>query len=79
VLPFLAMLASSTSEEMELQLQDRVMFSRQAMSSTVDIFEKLRLRISQLVKWVSSKGEKTPTLRDIEQEKAIQPLAPAAA
>ncbi|GCC19151.1 hypothetical protein chiPu_0018236 [Chiloscyllium punctatum] len=56
-LPFLAMLASSTSEEMELQLQDRVAYSRQAVSSTADVFEKLRLRIDQLAEWVTSKGE----------------------
>ncbi|XP_067865788.1 E3 ubiquitin-protein ligase BRE1A [Heterodontus francisci] len=65
-LPFLAMLASSTSEEMELQLQDRVIFSRQAMSSTVDVFEKLRLRINQLAEWLSSKG--APQLEEALRE-----------
>ncbi|XP_072406324.1 E3 ubiquitin-protein ligase BRE1A-like [Chiloscyllium punctatum] len=65
-LPFLAMLASSTSEEMELQLQDRVAYSRQAVSSTADVFEKLRLRIDQLAEWVTSKG--SPLLEDALRE-----------
>ncbi|XP_041069109.1 E3 ubiquitin-protein ligase BRE1A-like [Carcharodon carcharias] len=65
-LPFLAMLASSTSEEMELQLQERVMFSRLAVSSTVDVFEKLRFRINQLVEWVTSKG--SPQLEEALRE-----------
>ncbi|XP_048449944.1 E3 ubiquitin-protein ligase BRE1A-like, partial [Rhincodon typus] len=65
-LPFLAMLASSTSEEMELQLQERVTSSHQAMSGTADVFEKLRLRIDQLAEWVSSKG--SPRLEDTLRE-----------
>ncbi|XP_060706307.1 E3 ubiquitin-protein ligase BRE1A [Hemiscyllium ocellatum] len=65
-LPFLAMLASSTSEEMELQLQDRVAYSRQAVSSTADVFEKLRLRIDQLAEWVTSNG--SPLLEDALRE-----------
>uniref|UniRef100_UPI00398E75C9 E3 ubiquitin-protein ligase BRE1A-like isoform X2 n=1 Tax=Pristiophorus japonicus TaxID=55135 RepID=UPI00398E75C9 len=55
-LPFLAMLASSTSEEMELQLRDRVEFSKQAMSSTLEVFEKLRVRINKLAERMNNKG-----------------------
>ncbi|MGH0185245.1 UNVERIFIED_CONTAM: hypothetical protein FKN15_023991 [Acipenser sinensis] len=47
-LSFLATLASSSSEEIELQLQDRMSFSKQAVSHIVRVFEGLHHRIEGL-------------------------------
>ncbi|XP_041092686.1 E3 ubiquitin-protein ligase BRE1B-like [Polyodon spathula] len=48
MLSFLATLASSSSEEMELQLQDRMGFSKRAVSHIVRVFERLHRRIEGL-------------------------------
>ncbi|KAK6467726.1 E3 ubiquitin-protein ligase BRE1B-like [Huso huso] len=47
-LSFLATLASSSSEEIELQLQDRMGFSKRAVSHIVRVFERLHHRIEGL-------------------------------
>ncbi|XP_058872821.1 E3 ubiquitin-protein ligase BRE1A isoform X2 [Acipenser ruthenus] len=47
-LSFLATLASSSSEEIELQLQDRMGFSKRAVSRIVRVFERLHHRIEGL-------------------------------
>eukprot|EP00061_Rhincodon_typus_P001782 g15768.t1 len=47
-LSFLATLASSSSEEIELQLQDRMAFSKKAVARIVEVFDKLHRRIEDL-------------------------------
>ncbi|XP_072519164.1 E3 ubiquitin-protein ligase BRE1A isoform X2 [Salminus brasiliensis] len=47
---FLAMLASSTSEEMEAELQERVESSRKQASRVVEIYENLKSTVDQLKK-----------------------------
>uniref|UniRef100_A0A3B1IH58 E3 ubiquitin protein ligase n=1 Tax=Astyanax mexicanus TaxID=7994 RepID=A0A3B1IH58_ASTMX len=51
---FLAMLASSTSEEMEAELQERVESSRKQASRVVEIYESLKSTVDQLKKSLES-------------------------
>uniref|UniRef100_A0A8B9R4U4 E3 ubiquitin protein ligase n=1 Tax=Astyanax mexicanus TaxID=7994 RepID=A0A8B9R4U4_ASTMX len=53
---FLAMLASSTSEEMEAELQERVESSRKQASRVVEIYESLKSTVDQLKKSLESEG-----------------------
>ncbi|XP_072511163.1 E3 ubiquitin-protein ligase BRE1A [Notamacropus eugenii] len=51
---FLATLASSTSEEMESQLQERVESSRRAVSQIVTVYEKLQEKVDVLFRKLNS-------------------------
>lgn len=54
---FLATLASSSSEEMESQLQERVESSRRAVSQIVTVYDKLQEKVELLSRKLSSGGE----------------------
>lgn len=54
---FLATLASSSSEEMESQLQERVESSRRAVSQIVTVYDKLQERVDFLSRKLNSGGE----------------------
>ncbi|XP_078064529.1 E3 ubiquitin-protein ligase BRE1B-like, partial [Mustelus asterias] len=56
-LSFLATLASSSSEEIELQLQDRMAFSKRAVARIVEVFDKLHRRIDDLCQKINSEVE----------------------
>ncbi|XP_078394374.1 E3 ubiquitin-protein ligase BRE1B-like, partial [Cetorhinus maximus] len=56
-LSFLATLASSSSEEIELQLQDRMAFSKNAVARIVEVFDKLHRRIEDLCQKLNSEVE----------------------
>ncbi|XP_066470135.1 E3 ubiquitin-protein ligase BRE1A [Tiliqua scincoides] len=64
---FLATLASSTSEEMESQLQERVESSRRAVTQIVTMYDKLQERVAVLSQKLNS-GDITLT------EEAVQEL-----
>lgn len=53
---FLATLASSTSEEMESQLQERVESSRRAVAQVVAMYDKLQERVAVLSQKLNSGG-----------------------
>lgn len=54
---FLATLASSSSEEMESQLQERVESSRRAVSQIVTVYDKLQEKVELLSRKLNSGGE----------------------
>ena len=54
---FLATLASSSSEEIESQLQERVESSRRAVSQIVTVYDKLREKVELLSRKLNSGGE----------------------
>lgn len=54
---FLATLASSSSEEMESQLQERVESSRRAVSQIVTVYDKLQEKVDLLSRKLNSGGE----------------------
>lgn len=53
---FLATLASSTSEEIESQLQERVESSRRAVAQIVTMYDKLQEKVDALSQKVNSGG-----------------------
>lgn len=53
---FLATLASSTSEEMESQLQERFESSRRAVTQIVTMYDKLQGRVDVLSQKLNSGG-----------------------
>lgn len=55
---FLATLASSSSEEMEAELQERVESSCKQASRVVDIYVNLKDTVDQLKKMDSGSGER---------------------
>ncbi|XP_064425597.1 E3 ubiquitin-protein ligase BRE1B [Latimeria chalumnae] len=55
-LSFLATLASSSAEEIELQLQERMAFSKKAVSCIVEVFSKLHKKIEDLCKKIHNAG-----------------------
>uniref|UniRef100_A0A2K5X9N5 E3 ubiquitin protein ligase n=1 Tax=Mandrillus leucophaeus TaxID=9568 RepID=A0A2K5X9N5_MANLE len=57
---FLATLASSSSEEMESQLQERVESSRRAVSQIVTVYDKLQEKVELLSRKLNSGGEARP-------------------
>ncbi|MGH0170653.1 UNVERIFIED_CONTAM: hypothetical protein FKN15_076481 [Acipenser sinensis] len=67
-LSFLATLASSSSEEIELQLQDRMSFSKRAVSHIVRVFEGLHHRIEGLCERLSL----VPFPGSVESEVTLQ-------
>lgn len=54
---FLATLASSSSEEIESQLQERVESSRRAVSQVVTVYDKLQEKVELLSRKLNSGGE----------------------
>ncbi|XP_022539193.2 E3 ubiquitin-protein ligase BRE1A isoform X2 [Astyanax mexicanus] len=62
---FLAMLASSTSEEMEAELQERVESSRKQASRVVEIYESLKSTVDQLKKSLESGTEGNAALWEV--------------
>lgn len=54
---FLATLASSSSEEMESQLQERVESSRRAVSQIVTVYDKLQEKVDLLSRKLNSGGK----------------------
>lgn len=54
---FLATLASSSSEEIESQLQERVESSRRAVSQIVTVYDKLQEKVELLSRKLNSGGE----------------------
>lgn len=54
---FLATLASSSSEEMESQLQERVESSRRAVAQIVTVYDKLQEKVELLSRKLNSGGE----------------------
>lgn len=70
---FLATLASSSSEEMEAELQERVESSKKQASHAVEIYECLKSTVDQLkVEFVTGTGE----LKKTEQLKIVNALKP---
>ncbi|XP_040176920.1 E3 ubiquitin-protein ligase BRE1A [Rana temporaria] len=69
-LSFLATLASSSSEEIESQLQERVESSRRAVARIVSVYDRLHTRLDQL----SSKLESTEPSQIEEAVKEIDSL-----
>lgn len=59
---FLATLASSSSEEMESQLQERVESSRRAVSQIVTVYDKLQEKVELLSRKLNSGGEARTTV-----------------
>ncbi|XP_043835802.1 E3 ubiquitin-protein ligase BRE1B [Dromiciops gliroides] len=56
-LAFVAALGASSSEEVELQLQGRMEFSKAAVSRVVEASDRLRRRVEELCHRVQSRGE----------------------
>uniref|UniRef100_A0A452H7I5 E3 ubiquitin protein ligase n=1 Tax=Gopherus agassizii TaxID=38772 RepID=A0A452H7I5_9SAUR len=56
-LSFLATLASSSSEEIELQLQERMEFSKAAVSRVVEVSNKIHRRTEELCQKIHARGE----------------------
>uniref|UniRef100_A0A8C0ILC9 E3 ubiquitin protein ligase n=1 Tax=Chelonoidis abingdonii TaxID=106734 RepID=A0A8C0ILC9_CHEAB len=56
-LSFLATLASSSSEEIELQLQERMEFSKAAVSRVVEVSNKIHRRTEELCQKIHACGE----------------------
>ncbi|XP_028912009.1 E3 ubiquitin-protein ligase BRE1A isoform X1 [Ornithorhynchus anatinus] len=83
---FLATLASSTSEEMESQLQERVESSRRAVSQIVTVYDKLQEKVEMLshklnnggnnliLEWRHLAGKSESTPDGLMMEEAIQEL-----
>lgn len=65
---FLATLASSSSEEMESQLQERVESSRRAVSQIVTVYDKLQEKVELLSRKLNSGGEARPWRLGVVQE-----------
>ena len=65
---FLATLASSSSEEMESQLQERVESSRRAVSQIVTVYDKLQEKVELLSRKLNSGGEAKLERRGAEGE-----------
>lgn len=65
---FLATLASSSSEEMESQLQERVESSRRAVSQIVTVYDKLQEKVELLSRKLNSGGEARTRRRGAEGE-----------
>ncbi|XP_066505083.1 E3 ubiquitin-protein ligase BRE1A [Hoplias malabaricus] len=62
---FLATLASSSSEEMEAELQERVESSRKQANRVVEIYESLKSTVDQLQKDVESGTDGNPALWEV--------------
>lgn len=56
-LSFLATLASSSSEEIELQLQERMEFSKAAVSRIVEVSDKIHRRTEELCQKIHARGK----------------------
>ncbi|XP_065258836.1 E3 ubiquitin-protein ligase BRE1B [Emys orbicularis] len=56
-LSFLATLASSTSEEIELQLQERMEFSKAAVSRVVEVSNKIHRRTEELCQKIHARAD----------------------
>ncbi|XP_043942573.1 E3 ubiquitin-protein ligase BRE1B [Protopterus annectens] len=80
---FLATLASSSSEEIELHLQERMEFSKKAVSRIVKVFDRLHRRIEDLCQKIQSSvtfdflGDSTKVSNKelIEENRKLQDLA----
>lgn len=59
-LSFLATLASSSSEEIELQLQESMEFSKAAVSRVVEVSDKIHRRTEELCQKIHARGEAGP-------------------
>lgn len=55
-LAFVVALGASSSEEVELQLQDRMEFSKAAVSHVVEASDRLQRRVEELCQRVYSRG-----------------------
>lgn len=62
-LSFLATLASSSNEEIELQLQERMEFSKAAVSRIVEASDKIHRRTEELCQKIHARGETRSHLR----------------
>ncbi|XP_028670804.1 E3 ubiquitin-protein ligase BRE1B-like isoform X2 [Erpetoichthys calabaricus] len=82
-LSFLATLASSSNEEIELQLQERMEFSKRAVSRIVKVFDRLHRRIEalclkiQMAVGADDANKQTLTLNKnlMEENRRLQDLA----
>lgn len=54
---FLATLDHSSEEELALQLQDRMQFSKEAVACLVCVFDRLHTHISSLCRHVQEAGQ----------------------
>ncbi|ELK10973.1 E3 ubiquitin-protein ligase BRE1B [Pteropus alecto] len=59
-LAFVVALGASSSEEVELQLQDRMEFSKAAVSRVVEASDRLQRRVEELCQRVYSRGDSDP-------------------
>lgn len=66
VLPFLALLASSSEEEMGLQLRERVTRSRSSLGSALSAFQRIRASIAALTNGLDS-PDSTNGVRALEE------------
>ncbi|XP_070571727.1 E3 ubiquitin-protein ligase BRE1A-like [Ptychodera flava] len=79
VVSFLALLSSSESDEIEQQLQQRSMFSKEAISKLIKVFDKLQQKHEKLVESMQSNDELDDTIKstmtDLQSEnKSLQSL-----
>lgn len=65
---FLATLASSSSEEIESQLQERVESSRRAVCQIVTVYDKLQEKVELLSRKLNSGGEARTRRRGAQGE-----------